>query len=373
MASTTNRSTKSTSTADGKAKKKAAKAAKKASQGKGTAKKKAEKKATSKKTAPTKAETKAAKKQAALDAEALAKVQPHAVEQTTTALHAWDGDVATLLRVAESLEVTSFDTRATPGWEGTRAEADARTAALGEELSELQERLFAQGRSGDTRSVLLVLQGLDTSGKGGIVRHVLGQVDPQGVALRSFGVPTAEELTHHFLWRVRRSLPPGGRIGVFDRSHYEDVLVARVDELAPPEVIERRYAEINRFERQVTDAGTVIVKVALVISADEQYQRLRERLLRKDKHWKFSSSDLRTRERWPLYADAYQRVFSETSTEIAPWHVIPADRKWYSRLAVSELLVQALRGLELEWPVPDFDVSEALKALDATAGIGSAS
>ncbi|GMA30538.1 PPK2 family polyphosphate kinase [Litorihabitans aurantiacus] len=274
---------------------------------------------------------------------------------------------SSLLHAAPGASLADVDTRATPGWQGGRKAARKRTAELGEHLSELQERLFAQGRAGGHRSVLLVLHGMDTSGKGGIVRHVLGMVDPQGVSVRSFGVPTAKELSHHFLWRVRRALPPAGRIGVFDRSHYEDVLVARVDSLVPAETIERRYTDIVRFEEKLAAAGTTVVKVALVISPQEQHERLGKRLARPDKHWKFAVSDLETRARWPQYTAAYDVAIERTSTASAPWFVVPADRKWYARLAVTQLLVEALSGLPLEWPVADFDVAAAERALAATA------
>lgn len=281
----------------------------------------------------------------------------------------WRSPATEALRAAPGFRLADVDASATPGWHGDEKDAIRRTEALGEELSELQERLFAEGRSGGTRSVLLVLQGLDTAGKGGIVRHVIGMVDPQGVALRSFGVPTAEERSHHYLWRIRRALPPAGRIGVFDRSHYEDVLVVKVDRLAPAEEIEPRYEEINRFEQEVVEGGTTIVKVALMVSPDEQYRRLRERLERPDKLWKFNPGDLDTRAKWPAYQDAYQTVLDRTSTEIAPWHVVPADNKWFARLAVSELLTHALRRLDPTWPAPDFDVAEMMAKLDAAAKV----
>lgn len=239
-------------------------------------------------------------------------------------------------------------------------------AERGGRLLALQEKLYANGRSGDTRSVLLVLQGMDTSGKGGIVRHVLGNVDPQGVDHTSFGVPTDEEKSHHYLWRIRNALPRGGQIGVFDRSHYEDVLVVRVHNLVPTEVWAERYAEINQFERELVDAGTTIVKVGLFISSDEQKLRLSERLERPDKYWKFKPHDIDERLLWPAYQDAYQAVLDKTSTEHAPWHVVPADRKWFSRLAVTELLIDALEKLDLEWPAPDFDVEAEKNRLAQT-------
>lgn len=293
------------------------------------------------------------------------------VPETTEGIKDWDGDVADLLRATEGFSLAELDADATPGWEAGRQHAEQRMMALGEELSELQERLFAEGRGGGRRAVLLVLQGLDTAGKGGIVRHVIGMVDPQGVALRSFGVPTKEERDHHFLWRIDRALPPGGRIGVFDRSHYEDVLVARVENLAPPQEIEGRYEEIVQFERELIDRETHILKVALIVSPQEQYERLRKRLERPDKHWKFSLADLEVRAKRPAYDEAYQIVLDRTSIPQAPWYVIPADHKWYARLAVSELLVRTLRELDLRWPEASFDVAAALTELDAQGEEGN--
>ena len=213
---------------------------------------------------------------------------------------------------------------------------------------------------------MLVLQGLDTAGKGGIVRHVMGMVDPQGVKLASFGVPTAEERAHHYLWRIEKQLPPAGRIGVFDRSHYEDVLVVRVDELVPEAEWQGRYDEINAWEEKLIAGGTTIVKVALMVSYDEQGARLAERLDRPDKYWKFSPSDITTRSKWPAYQQAYADVFARTSTEKAPWYVVPADRKWYARLAVTEILTQTLESLDLGWPAATFDVAEMQAALAKT-------
>lgn len=271
----------------------------------------------------------------------------------------------TVLKVTEDFDLGALDPGSTPGFTGDKDDAEEYLEDRGEVLSELQERLFAEGRSGGERAVLLVLQGLDTSGKGGIVRHVMGLVDPQGVALRSFGVPTAEERGHHYLWRIRNALPAAGRIGVFDRSHYEDVLVVRVDELVPRSVWERRYDEINAFERELVADGLTIVKVALVISPDEQAERLRERIERPDKHWKYNPSDLDVRAKWAAYREAYQAVFDRTSTEAAPWYAVPADNKWYARLAVAELLARALEGLDLGWPEKDFDTATELARLAA--------
>lgn len=279
----------------------------------------------------------------------------------------WDTPAWQALRMTPGLDLAGADCSATPGWERGRDAGEARRVAQGEELSELQEKLFAHGRTGGSRSVLLVLQGMDTAGKGGIVRHVLGMVDPQGVALRSFGKPTPEELEHHYLWRIRNALPRPGYIGVFDRSHYEDVLVVRVHDLVPPEVWAARYEEINAFEAEVTARGTAVVKVALVVSPEEQRARLRERLERPDKHWKYNPADLDARAEWPAYREAYQAMLDRTSTDIAPWYVVPADRKWFARLAVTELLLHELTKLDLVWPEPDYDVGAELARLDASA------
>ncbi len=269
----------------------------------------------------------------------------------------WQARPSEVLRVGPGFDLSAFDTRSTPRFDGGKAAGEEAMARLGAKLSELQEMLYAEGRSGASRAVLLVLQGMDTSGKGGISRHVLGMVDPQGVQVRSFGVPTAEERRHHYLWRVRRALPSPGRIGVFDRSHYEDVLVVRVNKLVDGDPWAHRYEEINRFERQTEAAGITVVKCALMISRDEQLARLAERLERPEKFWKYNPSDLDARARWDDYMHAYQAVFEHTSTPSAPWHVIPADRKWYARLAVTQLLVDTLEDMNLSWPPAGFDVN----------------
>ncbi|MBF6172945.1 polyphosphate kinase 2 family protein [Nocardia blacklockiae] len=277
----------------------------------------------------------------------------------------WSTPVTEALR-ADGIELSALDTSATPGFEGDKKIGAALLAQRAEVLSDLQEKLFANGRSGDTRSVLLVLQGMDTAGKGGIVRHVIGSVDPQGVDHAAFGVPTAEEKRHHYLWRIRKQLPRGGQIGVFDRSHYEDVLVVRVHNLVPEQVWSERYDEINDFERELVDSGTTLVKVAMFVSLDEQKKRLAQRLERRDKYWKFNPNDIDERGFWPAYREAYQAVLDRTSTERAPWYVLPADRKWFSRLAVTELLIDALTRLDLDWPAAQFDVAEQQRRLAAS-------
>jgi PPK2 family polyphosphate:nucleotide phosphotransferase len=268
------------------------------------------------------------------------------------------------LRVpAGPVDLSSYDPRATPGFDGTKKVGRKELEEIGAELAALQEQLFAAGRSGDERRVLLVLQGMDTAGKGGTVRHVVGKVDPQGVQITSFKAPTAEELEHDFLWRVRKALPDAGMIGVFDRSHYEDVLIGRVRELAPAEEIERRYGAINDFEAELVGGGVTVVKCMLHISSERQKQRLARRLQRPDKHWKFEPGDIDERSRWPAYQRAYEIALERTNTEQAPWHVVPADRRWFRNLAVGRLLLDALRGLELSWPEADFDVAHQQRRL----------
>lgn len=278
----------------------------------------------------------------------------------------WTVDPREALRAGEEFDLDSLDRASTPGFTGDKAAAETLTAERGKLLSELQERLFANGRAGGKRNVLVIIQGLDTAGKGGIVRHVMGMVDPQGVALRSFGVPTEEERAHHYLWRIERALPPPGKIGLFDRSHYEDVLVVRVDNLVEPDVWGARYEEINAWERALVDDGVRILKFALMVSYEEQGARLMERLDRPNKHWKYSPGDLKTRAKWDAYQEAYADVFRLTSTEYAPWYVLPADRKWYPRLAVTEILTRTLEEMNLDWPKATFDVEEQRAALAAT-------
>ena len=264
------------------------------------------------------------------------------------------------------VDLTALATDETPGFEGSKSEGKAALAELGDPLSDLQERLFAEGKSGGRRSLLLVLQGMDTSGKGGTLRSTVGLMDPQGVRITSFKAPTPEELEHDFLWRIAKRVPEPGMIGVFDRSHYEDVLIGRVRELAPHDEIERRYGAINTFEEQLTRGGTRVVKVMLHISSDEQKARLGERLDRPDKHWKYNPGDVDERQLWPQYMDAYQQVFERTSTDHAPWFVVPANRKWYARLAVQNLLLEALEDIDPQWPKADFDVEAEKKRLALT-------
>ncbi len=271
-----------------------------------------------------------------------------------------------LLRASRGFVLEAVDCDATPGITADKKHAEHLLAEGAERLEALQERLFAASRAGDTRRVLLVLQAMDTAGKGGIVRHVVGSVDPQGVQLTAFKKPTPEELAHHFLWRIERRLPDAGMIGVFDRSHYEDVLIGRVRALAPADEIEQRYGEMIDFERRLADDGVTIVKVMLHLSRDEQKERLLERLDRPDKHWKYNPGDVDERLLWDDYQSAYQLAIERTDAEHAPWYVVPANHKWYARLAVQSLLISALERIDPQWPPADFDVDVEKARLAAT-------
>ena len=263
--------------------------------------------------------------------------------------------VAAALVVGEGFDLAAVDASATPGFDGDKTAAAAAMAAVTEELADLQERLYAHGKDGGSRSLLLLVQGMDTSGKGGIMRHVAGAMDPQGVRLTAFKAPTKEEKAKGYLWRIRQALPEPGYVGVFDRSQYEDVLPVRVLNLAPRSVWGRRYNGINTFEAQQVNRGMTVVKVMLHISKDEQGRRLAERIERPDKHWKYNPGDIDNRRLWDEYLAAYQELLEKCSTPNAPWYVVPADRKWYARLAVQQLVLKALREMELGWPPAHFD------------------
>ena len=276
--------------------------------------------------------------------------------------------VSDLLRVpAGPVDLSALDTRATPGFDGGKAAGKAALADIGARLSDLQERLHANGVRGGTQRLLLVLQGMDTSGKGGVLRHVVGQVDPQGCEITSFRAPTREELAHDFLWRIRRRLPGPGKLGVFDRSHYEDVLAVRVHDLVPRQTWSRRYAAINRFEARLVEDDIRVVKVFLHISKEEQRQRLLARLDNPAKHWKFNPRDVDERAFWADYQAAYASVLERCNSDVAPWYRVPADRKWYRDWAVASLLVEHLEDMKLDWPKADFDVEEQRARLLADA------
>ena len=263
-----------------------------------------------------------------------------------------------LLRVGPGFVLAGQPTNVAPGFSGKKSDGAETLAARAPVLAQLQEQLFAESRFGGTKSVLLILQAMDTAGKGGIVGQVVGSVDPQGVKLTTFKAPTDEEKAHDFLWRVRPAAPEPGLFGVFDRSHYEDVLIHRVHAWADETELQRRYGAINDFEAEMVAAGTTIVKIMLNVSPEEQLERLTARLQDPTKYWKYNPTDLDERKFWPEYMDAYQRVFDRTSTEHAPWYVVPADKKWYARMAVQEILIKALGGLNLQWPAGNYDLAE---------------
>ena len=274
--------------------------------------------------------------------------------------------MSTLTPVTADFELASIDPSSTPEFDGKKKDAEKALAKNAERLAELQERLFAESKFGGKRRVLLVLQAMDTAGKGGILRHVIGGVDPQGVQIHAFKAPTDEEKAHDFLWRVRRELPDAGAIGVFDRSHYEDVLIHRVRGFSTLETVEKRYGIIEAFEQELVSQGTTIIKVMLHISAGEQQERLQERLDRPEKHWKYNPGDVDERLLWNDYQEAYEIALRRTTTAAAPWYVIPANHKWYARWAVQQLLLSALEDLDPQWPSADYDVeAEKVRLADS--------
>jgi PPK2 family polyphosphate:nucleotide phosphotransferase len=261
------------------------------------------------------------------------------------------------LRAGKGFSLSDVDPDSTPGFSGSKEDGQAMLAELDDGLAELQEKLFAESRFGGRKRLLLILQAMDTAGKGGIVNHVMAAMNPQGVQFKAFKAPTDEEKSYDFLWRIEREVPAAGMVGVFDRSHYEDVLIHRVHRWVSPEEIKRRYVAINEFEARLTGSGTKVVKVMLHNSGGEQKERLLARLDNPAKHWKYSRGDLDERAFWEDYMSAYQAAIDETNTPDAPWHVVPANKKWFARIAVQQLLLGALKGMDLEWPKAEFDVA----------------
>lgn len=253
-------------------------------------------------------------------------------------------------------DLSSHDPDAKTGFEGGKKEGKKALPGLNDRLSDLQRRLWAES----SRSLLVVIQAIDTGGKDGTIRHVFSGVNPQGVRVASFGRPTEEELSHDYLWRVHQEAPADGYIKVFNRSHYEDVLVVRVRELVPERVWARRYRHIREFERMLSDEGTRIVKLYLNISKEEQKERLQSRLDRPDKNWKFNKGDLKDRVLWDDYQQAFEDALRETSTEYAPWYVVPANRKWYRNLVVSTILIDTLEEMDPQYPEPEEGLDEVV-------------
>lgn len=271
------------------------------------------------------------------------------------------------LRVRGRVALDERDARATPGCRD-KDEAARRLPKLLERLARLQYRLYASQR----QSLLIVLQGMDTSGKDGTIRKVMTAFNPQGCRVTSFKRPTTEELAHDFLWRIHCAAPAAGEVGVFNRSHYEDVVAVRVHALVPREVWRRRYEAINDFERHLVESGTRVVKCFLHISRQEQHARLLERLEQPHKHWKFNEGDLTERARWSDYRRAYEAAIERCATPHAPWYVIPADRKWYRDLAIAELTCAALEAMDLHLPEVQLDVRTLRKELDGRGGAARA-
>jgi PPK2 family polyphosphate:nucleotide phosphotransferase len=255
------------------------------------------------------------------------------------------------LQSGSRFQLTDFDPGFTDEYKNEKA-AKKQTKENLDRLQELQEMLYAQGK----HALLIVLQGMDTAGKDGVIKHVLGAFNPQGVQVCPFKVPTEEELAHDFLWRVHKVTPRRGMVAIFNRSHYEDVLVVRVAKLAPPSIWRKRYAHINQFERLLADNGVTIVKFFLHISREEQAERFRDRQSTPSKQWKFSPGDLKVREQWDEYMRAFEDALTKCNTKYAPWYVIPANRKWYRNLAISSILVQTMKSMGLRYPDPLPDI-----------------
>lgn len=247
------------------------------------------------------------------------------------------------------IDLSQWDPDTTDGFDGAKRDARKRVERLNKRLEELQELLYAQGR----HKLLIVLQAMDCGGKDGTIRSVFDGVNPQGVKVASFKKPTARELAHDYLWRVHKHTPGRGEMVIFNRSHYEDVLVVRVHGLVPEEVWSKRYAHINSFEKLLADEGTTILKFFLHISPEEQRERLQERIDIPRKKWKFSHRDLEERKLWPDYQRAYEAVLSQTSKPWAPWYIVPANRNWFRNLVISEVLVQTLSDLNMSYPQPE--------------------
>lgn len=254
-----------------------------------------------------------------------------------------------LVQPGSAPSLSDRDPRATTGFDGKKAEGKAQLPALRDRIDELQHRMWAESE----QALLVVLQGIDTSGKDGTIRHAFRGVNPQGVTVASFVRPTPLELSHDYMWRVHQKAPRRGSITIFNRSHYEDVLVVRVNGLVSEERWTRRYEHIRQWEKLLSDEGTTIVKLHLQISKDEQRERLQERANDLQKNWKFDEGDLETRRKWDQYQEAYEVAITETSTDYAPWYVIPSDRKWFRNLLVSTILVKTLEKMDPQHPGPN--------------------
>ena len=247
------------------------------------------------------------------------------------------------------VKLKAYDANSKGDFKGGKKEGKSYIKELNSQLEALQELLFAEHK----QKILIVLQGMDTAGKDGTIRHVFDGVNPQGVQVASFKVPTPEELDHDYLWRIHKHTPASGLMVIFNRSHYEDVLVVRVHNLVPNYVWSKRYDQINCFERMLAQEGATILKFYLHIDPQEQKERLQARLDEKDKRWKFNTADLKERKLWKSYTQAYEEMLTKTSTEWAPWYIIPANRKWYRNIVVGTILIDTLRDLNMQYPQPE--------------------
>lgn len=275
----------------------------------------------------------------------------------------WSLPPAQLLRFHSHTHLVDIDAGSKPGFDGDQEAGERFIADSSSEIANYQRLMYANGIHGDTHRVLIVLQGMDASGKGGIVRHVFSQVDPMGIHYHGFGKPSEEDLAHDYLWRIRRELPSNGWISIFDRSQYEDIVMPRITGSLPEEKWRARYGQINDFEAELAGSGCAIIKIFLVSSRQAQRQHFLRRLDDPTRYWKFDPSDLEARDRWDDYMAAWQEVFERTSTSIAPWYLIPADKRWYSRMVVSELLRTTMKNFNQTWPPLDADRDEALARL----------
>ena len=274
-----------------------------------------------------------------------------------------------LVKPGSKVDLSKYDPSDTSPYKGGKKDAKKDLKDLNKELEALQEMLYAEHK----HNMLIVLQGMDTSGKDGTIRHVFEGVNPQGVRVASFKVPTPIELDHDYLWRVHAQVPGRGEMVIFNRSHYEDVLVVRVHNLVPEKVWSKRYEQIREFEEILAEEGTTILKFFLHISPEEQKERLLARLQGSSKHWKYNPGDLKERQLWSEYTQAYEEALSKTSTDRAPWHIIPADKKWYRNWVIANILVETLKGLKMDYPKPDYDVEATLSTFEEDVALSKPS
>ena len=269
---------------------------------------------------------------------------------------------AYLIKENEKVKLEDFDANDLGEWKGKKREAKKHFASLAEKIGDLQQLLHAVHQ----HKVLIVLQAMDSGGKDGTIRSVLSQVNPQGVKIANFKVPTPIELDHDYLWRVHAAVPGKGEMTFFNRSHYEDVLVVRVKELMPKAVWSKRFEHINQFEKMLADEGTLILKFYLHIDLEEQKQRFLERIEDPKKQWKFNPGDIEERKNWDAYQKAYEEVLNRTSTSYAPWYVVPANRNWYRNLIVASVIADALEGLQMEYPKLKENPEQYIQALESS-------